>query len=182
VLDPLKGGQRVESLGRGVEDLRELLIVQAEAGRRNGDGEILFAGHTLDERAVNSDLELLTGTTPDLDHGTGRVRAAREDERQDRFGAVRLRPAVVQMLTPRAAKVCLGDPLVEDAVEPPADVEQLVLDTPPRCGVDRSAVVLVVQVAVVANERLELFSRWKRGDQSAAPSAWRRDCGSYPPL
>jgi hypothetical protein len=151
MLDPPKGSQRVERLGRSAEALQELVAVHPEAGRWNGDGEVLLPGHALDERAVDPDLELVAGPASDLDHRAGHVRATREDERPNRFRPVRLRCAVVEMLQPRAAKILLRHPFREDAVEPPADVEQLLFDTPPRGGVDRSTVVLVLQVAVVAN-------------------------------
>jgi hypothetical protein len=53
------------------------------------------------------------------------------------------------VLPPGAAELFLWDPLLEHAVEPLTDVEQLVLDSPPRRRLGRCAVMLVLEVTVI---------------------------------
>jgi hypothetical protein len=157
VLDSGELGQRLKSLRRGSEELEELVVVHPVPRRGDGDGEVLVGVDPFDRRAVDRDLELLTLLAANLHDRAGHVRPAREDERANLGRTVRLRGPVVEVLPPGAAELLLWNPLLEHSVEPLADVEQLVLDVPPRRRLRRCAVMLVLEVPVIPDERLELL-------------------------
>jgi hypothetical protein len=149
VLDSGELSQRLKSLRRGGKDLEVLVVVHPVPRRRDGNGEVLVGIDPLDRRAVDRDLEFLTFLAADLHDRAGHVRPAGEDERADIGRARRLRSPVVEVLPPGAAELFLWDPLLEHAVEPLTDVEQLVLDSPPRRRLGRCAVMLVLEVTVI---------------------------------
>jgi hypothetical protein len=157
VLDSGELGQRLKSLRRGSEELEELVVVHPVPRRGDGDGEVLVGVDPFDRRAVDRDLELLTLLAANLHDRAGHVRLAREDERANLRRTVRLRGPVVEVLAPGAAELLLWNPLLELSVKPLADVEQLVLDAPPRRRLRRCAVMLVLEVPVIPDERLELL-------------------------
>jgi hypothetical protein len=82
------------------------------------------------------------------------------------------------VLPPRTPQLLLRHPFVEHAVEPAADLQQPVLDPPPRRRIEGSADVLVLEMPVVANERLELLAPGEYSDQSNELSASRSVSGS----
>jgi hypothetical protein len=157
VVDSRELDQRLKSLRRGSEDLEVLVVVHPVPRRRDGDREVLVGIDSLDQRAVDRDLELLTLLAANLDNRAGHVRPAGEDERPNLGRTVRLRCAVVEVVLPGAAELLFRDPLLELAVELLTDVEQLVLDAPPRRRLGRRAVMLVLEMPVIADERLELL-------------------------
>lgn len=129
--------------------------------RRHHRGEVLLRRDALDERAVDPYLKLLALPSAHLDVGAG-LRHTAEDERTDRLRSVGLGRAVVQVFPPRPAQLLVVDPFVQQAVETRAGVEQPVLDPPPHTALELGALVLVLEVVVVVDQRLELLAQRQR--------------------
>ena len=77
------------------------------------------------QRAVNPDLVLVR--LPANLQNRARVRDPLKDKRLDPGRPVRLGPAFVDVFPPLLSQVLVGNPLLEDSVEPLANFEQLVL-------------------------------------------------------
>lgn len=123
--------------------------------------EILLRRDAFHQRAVHVDAELVP-TPADLDDRARHLRAPAKDDRLQSSRAIRRRAVVLEIRAPGLAKLLLGDPLLEHAVEPLAHAQQLVLET--ALGRAPRARVLVrdLQPLVVARERLELFAKRQR--------------------
>jgi hypothetical protein len=129
---------------------------------RTGDREILARGDSFLERPVDPDL-VLVGLPSHL-KDRARVGEALEHERLDSGGLVGLGPAAVDVLTPLLAQLFIRNPPLENAVEALPDVEQLVLELAPLGPFGLSALVFVVEMLVVADERVQLLvERQSRG-------------------
>ena len=66
---------------------------------------------------------------------------------------------VAEVLQPCGPQLLFGHPFFEHAIESPAYVEEPLLDAPPRRALGGGALVLVLEMVVVPDERLELFPR-----------------------
>ena len=153
-------GERRQRLVQRIEGLGDLLAVPAEVQVRLVDGQILSRRDAFLQRAVDPDL-VLVGLAADL-HDRACVRDALERERLDARRLFRLRAAVVDVLAPLLAKLLVGNPLFEHAVEAFACLQQLLLELASRRALGLLMLELVVQVLVVMDERVQLLVERKR--------------------
>jgi hypothetical protein len=101
-------------------------------------------------------------------HRTG-FRVTPEEKRPDRWRAVRLGGAVSKVIPPPLRELVVVHPFSKHAIEPLADLELPMLDSSPGRSPGRGALVLVPEMVVVANERLQQLTDRKLVDVSALP-------------